>query len=209
MAYWSSTKIEEQLIDFRYRRQGLHTLGREWDIYNAGSSFHGYAPTAWRPLRDIFRKCSVGPDDVLLDYGSGKGRTVIWAAANFRLRRTVGIELDERLHAEAKENLERWSGRLLCRDIVLSCTDATQFEVPDDVTITYFGNPFVGDTFKKVISQIKASLARKPRSLQILYYHPRMHDFVIDAGFCVDRGRINPPYEWTIYRNRPYSPGSL
>jgi Histone methylation protein DOT1 len=206
MATWGFMKVEESLTDAHYRRRGLYTGGRDYDLYGVaaacnGGELSGYTPTKYRTLREIFRSCRVGPDDVLLEYGSGKGRVVIWAAMHFPFRRVIGIELDEHLHTAAKANLARWNGRLSCKEIVFTCEDATEFEVPDDATIIFLGNPFNGDVFKKMLARIQASLARQPRSLQVLYYHPWMHDALIDSGFFIERRRNTPPYEWSIYRH--------
>jgi Histone methylation protein DOT1 len=201
MVTWSYLKAEEGLTDVYYRRRGLCTMSRDLELHQTQSSLNGYAPTRWRALRELFRNCTVGSGDVLLEYGSGKGRAVIWAAAHFPFRRVIGVELDEQLHKEAVANLARWNGRLLCDDIVLTCADATEFEVPDDVTALYLFNPFTGDAFRKVIARIQESLARQPRSLQVIYCNPLMHEALIDAGFSVDRQRIDPPYDWAIYRH--------
>jgi len=198
---WFYLKTEEGLTDVYYRRRGLHTLSRDLELYPAQSSLNGYAPTRWRVLREVFRNCSIDSHDVLLEYGSGKGRAVIWAAAHFPFRRVIGVELNEQLHEEAAANLARWNGRLLCGDTLLACADATEFEVPDDVTIVYLFNPFTGDTFRKVVARIQESLAREPRSLLLIYCNPLMHDALIDAGFSIDRQRITPPHEWAIYRH--------
>lgn len=200
MAGWSFMRVEENLTDVYYRGRGLHTKGRGWDLYPTGSSFSGYDPTKWRMLREIFRNWTVVPEDVLLEYGSGKGRVVIWAAAQFRLRRVIGVELNEPLHTEAKANLARWKGRLLCNDITFHLGDATQFEVPDDVTLVFLSNPFTGDSFNRVLARIQASLDRQPRPLAILYYHPRMHNALAEAGFSVECRRTTIRNEWTIYQ---------
>jgi SAM-dependent methyltransferase len=202
MGAWGAMKVEERLTDFYYERRGLHTLGRDWDLHGAGTALNGYVPTPWHPLREIFRSWPMTSDDVLLDYGCGKGRTTTWAAANFRFRRVIGIELDQQLHKVAQENLARWNGLLLCSDVELICEDATHFDVPDDVTVIFFGNPFTGDVFEKVADKIQASLIRNPRQLVILYYHPLMHDSLVKAGFTVEREQLNRPYEWKIYRGR-------
>lgn len=136
----------------------------------------------------------------LLDYGSGKGRTVVWAAANYRFRRIIGIELDEQLRVIAEANLARWNGRMLCDKVDLLQADATEYEVPDDVTIIFFGNPFVGAVFEKVIGKVQESLHRNPRELAVLYYHPRMHETLINAGFSLVRQQTFPPNDWAVYR---------
>ena len=79
-------------------------------------------------------------------------------------------------------------------------TDATEYEVPDDVTIIFFGNPFVGAIFEKVLGKIQESLARNPRELAILYYHARMHETLIYAGFSLEQQQTFQPNDWAIYR---------
>jgi hypothetical protein len=48
--------------------------------------------------------------------------------------------------------------------------DATQWEVPDDVTIAYFFCPFPPRVFEEVLQQLFASLERRPRPLQLVYF---------------------------------------
>jgi hypothetical protein len=198
---WLFLKAEEHLTDAYYRRRGLHTADRDWELHGTDSLLCGYAPIPWRPLRELFRHCDIRPQDVLLECGSGKGRAVIWAAAHYPFRRITGVELDGRLHADAQINLAHWRGQLRCPDVQLRSGDASDLEIPDDVTVIQFVNPFTGEVFRKVMVRIQESLVRKPRSLRVLYYHPRMHNALIDAGFFVERQSTTPPNEWSIYRH--------
>jgi hypothetical protein len=199
---WVLMRAEESLADAYYHRRGLWTTGIDPDLNGAGSGTElmGYVPTRWRSLRATFRHWPITADDVLLDYGSGKGRTVVWAAANYRFRRIIGIELDEQLLLHAEANLARWNGRRLCDEVDLLQADATEYEVPDDVTVIFFGNPFVGAVFEKVIGKVQESLDRNPRELAVLYYHPRMHETLINAGFSLERQQPFQPNDWAIYR---------
>jgi predicted RNA methylase len=221
LARWACQNVEEQLIDGYFRRRGLDTAGRDGAVYGAEGHSFGYVPTSWRVLREVFPHGSVSPADVLLDYGSGKGRTAIWVAARFQLRRVIGVDVDEGAQKAAQENLARWQGRLRCKSVQFICADATEFEVPDDVSIVYFYNPFGGDVFDRALGKVRASLARRPRSLQVIYVYPLMHEAVLAAGFSIERQRTNHfwvethrsrvgaeefsawllPYEWTIYRS--------
>jgi SAM-dependent methyltransferase len=195
-------RAEEDLTDVYFRARGLRTTGMDPDMHGAGagSNLMGYVPIRWRPLRELFRSWPVAPGGVLLDYGSGKGRATIWAAANYRFQRIIGVELDAQLHASAQANLARWKGRRLCDDVELVRADATEFEVPDDVTTIFFANPFTGSIFEKVLGKIQESLDRNPRELVILYYHARMHDSLVNAGFTPERQQVVPPNDWATYR---------
>lgn len=199
---WAFLLVEEELTDAYYRARGLRTNGIDPDMHGAGagSNLNGYVPMRWRFLRELFRSWPIAPGGVLLDYGSGKGRTVIWAAARYRFRRVIGVELDAPLHASAQANLARWKGPRLCDKVELVCADATEFQVPDDVTVIYFFNPFTGGVFEKVLRKIQESIDRNPRELVILYAHPRMHDSLVNAGFTLERQQVAEPYDWATYR---------
>lgn len=197
---WIIIRIEEDLTNVYYCRLGLDTGRPDMGLYLPGSSRIGYNPVKWRVLRGIFGSVFVCRKDVLLDYGCGKGRVIVWAAARFPLRRIIGVELDPQLHALAETNIRNWQGRRRCDHIALIQGDATEFDVPDDVTIIFLYNPFLGDIFNKVIAKIVQSLTRRPRSLRVFYIHPRMHDTLIGAGFSIERQNVRPPYEWAIYR---------
>lgn len=158
-----------------------------------------YKPSQWSALRRILPLDDVDADDVFLDFGSGMGRVVYQAAARYPLRRVIGVELSDRLHAIAEENIARTRARLRCRDVRLVCADATQYAVPDDVTIVYMGNPFSGPIFAAVLAEIVASVRRKPRRLTLLYMNPVEEAQVLAAGFkCTKALRgLRPGREWS------------
>jgi Histone methylation protein DOT1 len=195
-------RVEERLTDVYYHRRGLWTTGINPNLNGAssGTDLMGYVPTLWRSLHATFRNWTITSGDVLLDYGSGKGRTVVWAAANYPFRRIIGVELNAQLRTCAEANLARWKGRTLCHEVDLVVADATEYEVPDDVTVIFFGNPFVGVIFEKVIAKVQESLDRRPRKLTVLYYHPRMHETLINAGFSLVQQETFQPNDWAIYR---------
>ncbi len=99
----------------------------------------------------------------------------------------------------AERNLHTWRGRLRCQDIAFIWSDARVFDVPDDVSIIYLYNPFLGATFVEVLAKICASLARRPRRLTIVYLVPFMHDALVEAGFAVLQSHEDLYYPWTIY----------
>jgi SAM-dependent methyltransferase len=131
-----------------------------------------YIPSGWSWVLRALRGRSVGPDDVFVDFGSGKGRVVYLVARYYRFGRVVGVELSDHLTRVAERNLERARPRLRCQDVRLVSCDATEFEIPDDMTVAYFYNPFTGETFRRVIDNIVASLDRRPRRLSLVYANP-------------------------------------
>ena len=121
------------------------------------------------------------PDDVFVDFGSGKGR-VVYQAARYPFSRVIGVEISEKLNAVARRNVESKRDKLLCPRIELVTADAAEFEIPDDLTVAYFFHPFGGETFKQVIDNIVESVVRRPRRVRVIYRIPVMEDYLLSAG---------------------------
>ena len=120
-------------------------------------------------MRRAIGALSLSSDDVFLDYGSGLGRAILMAARH-QLKRVLGVEFLFPLVKAARENLARARHRLRS-PVELVAADAAQFIVPDDVTVAYLFNPFVGKVMEAVQEQLKVSLERRPRPLRLLYAH--------------------------------------
>ena len=101
-----------------------------------------YAPPDYRYLRRIMRILRPGPEDVFYDIGSGMGR-VLCVAAQWRISRVVGIELDRPRCNIARRNADRMRGRHAPIDV--RCEDASTADLSDG-TIYYLYNPFGPET---------------------------------------------------------------
>ncbi len=64
-----------------------------------------YVPTPQVVVDEMLRVANVGPDDFVMDLGSGDGRILIDAARNFGAR-GVGVELDDDLLAQSIDNAQ-------------------------------------------------------------------------------------------------------
>jgi histone methylation protein DOT1 len=139
--------------------------------FATGDEYRGglYRPSSWTVLRHLFKQLRVSGDDVFVDYGSGMGRVMIIAAQQ-PFRRVLGVEMSEELNDIARENLDRNRDRLRCPDVEVISADATQWQVPDDLTIAYFYCPFPPHVFEEVLQQLFASLERRPRPLRLVYF---------------------------------------
>jgi SAM-dependent methyltransferase len=157
-----------------------HTLLR--DLGAADEERIDYIPSPWLFARRMFRGLEVTPDDVFVDFGSGKGRVVYLVARNYRLKRVVGIELTEELNEIARENIDRSRRRLKTKNVELITADATQARIPPDMTFAYFFNPFLGETFRKVLDNICRSLDESPRRLTLIYANPVERAVVEQTG---------------------------
>jgi hypothetical protein len=65
-----------------------------------------YVPTPWEVVNAMLKLAAVGPNDFLIDLGSGDGRIVISAAKKLGAR-GFGVDLDDNLVRTARRNAER------------------------------------------------------------------------------------------------------
>jgi hypothetical protein len=138
-----------------------------------------YVATGRFVVPRVLRRIGVGPDDVFIDFGSGKGR-VVYQAAQFPFKRVIGVEIAEELNRVARYNIDHNRDRLICGDIELVTEDAVSYQVPDNVTVAYFYHPFEGRIFARVIDNLVASLDRNPRQLRIIYVYPKGADYLLE-----------------------------
>lgn len=141
-----------------------------------------YEPSEYRALRKVFT--FVRPDprrDVLLDYGSGKGRAIV-VGGTFGFSRIIGVEISPDLNRVARENLARAKRRMRCRNIELVTMDAAAYRVPNDVTTIFLYNPFKGEYLSRVLDNIRQSLSDSPRRLVVAYKNPQA-DLQADGWF--------------------------
>jgi SAM-dependent methyltransferase len=151
------------------RRRGLSTAGDadNVELGIADLRNHWYVPTDYETFQRAMPQVEVKSSDVFVDFGSGKGRIVILAAA-LPFRRVIGVEFSAQLHEIAAANVIA-SG---CENIELVLADATQWQVPPDATVLFFYNPFDGVILAKVMANVKRSLAEAPRKITIVYVRP-------------------------------------
>jgi hypothetical protein len=127
------------------------------------------------------RGCRVGREDVLMDYGAGRGR-VLLAAARFPFGRIVGLEVNEGDAAIARSNASIAGPRRRCPNIEVIVADARVWPLPDDVTYIYMFNPFWDDTFRGMLDRVLESLDRRPRQLTLIYANPTCATELLATG---------------------------
>jgi SAM-dependent methyltransferase len=184
---WSALMLAYYRLSVRWieRRLGIETesiiSARELGFTNP--DFRFYAPTDYRNIRRAFQLLDMSKNDVLLDMGCGLGRVVLFAAKFYPFRKVIGLDVSHQLVAMARENKTRALTRLPCKEIEIIAADATEYEIPDDVTVIYFANPFAGDVLAKVFAAIRTSVARRPRSVRLLCIYPQRSSFAEQMPF--------------------------
>jgi len=86
----------------------LITMLASWSATaQPASKAHSVAPVVATPasiVDDILELANVGPDDFVVDLGSGDGRIVIAAVARYRARGGFGVDIDAAMVALSNEN---------------------------------------------------------------------------------------------------------
>ena len=142
----------------------IQTCGR--DDTNADQYRHPYEPTPYSVLERLADSGLIGKDDVVLDYGCGKGRVGFFLSYRTKAK-AIGIEYDERIYEKALDNQKTAKAKA---DFVL--TRAEEYKVPADVNRCYFFNPFSVEILRKVMARIIESWYEAPREIFLFFYYP-------------------------------------
>ena len=142
----------------------IKTTGR--DALGADANHHPYEPTPYSVLERLADSGLIGKDDVILDYGCGKGRVGFFLSHRAKVK-SIGIEYDERIYEGALENQKTARTKA---NFVLS--RAEEYEVPAEVNRCYFFNPFSVEILHKVMARICDSWYDSPREVFLFFYYP-------------------------------------
>ena len=144
----------------------IETVGR--DETNADEYHHPYEPTDYPVLERLAESGFFGEGDVVLDYGCGKGRVGFFLSHRTKVK-TIGIEYDEHIYADALENRKATVSRVKPEFVL---TRAEEYAVPPEVNRCYFFNPFSVEILCTVCARIIASWYENPREIFLFFYYP-------------------------------------
>ena len=142
----------------------IRTAGR--DDSGADQHHHPYEPTPYCVLERLADSGLIGREDVVLDYGCGKGRVDYFLSYRTKAK-TIGIEYDGHIYESALENQKAAKAGA---DFVL--TRAETYAVPPEVNRCYFFNPFTVEILHKVMARILESYYEAPREIFLFFYYP-------------------------------------
>jgi predicted RNA methylase len=144
----------------------INTIGR--DDTNSDQYRYPYEPTPYTVLERLTDSGFFGKNDVVLDYGCGKGRVGFFLSYRCGTG-TIGIEYDERIYSDAMENQKSAVSKTKAQFVL---TRAEFFEVPRSVNRCYFFNPFSVEILHKVMARIIESYYEDPREIFLFFYYP-------------------------------------
>ena len=144
----------------------IKTIGR--DDTNADEYRFPYEPTPYCVLERLEQSGLFNENDVVLDYGCGKGRVGFFLSARTKAK-SIGLEYDERIYKCALENKASAVSRAKT-DFVLG--RAEEYEPSGDVNRCYFFNPFSLEILQKAMTRIIGSYYESPREIFLIFYYP-------------------------------------
>ena len=203
VSYRVSEAWHDRRLNIRTPRGRIHL--DEFGLGNPEYVF--YQPTPYAAIYDALDGLPATDRDVFVDFGCGMGR-VLAVAATKPFRRVVGVDLVQTFVDRTLENIERAQAQRRCAQVEVRQANVLDFEIPDDMTVAHFFNPFRGETLRKVIGNLKASIERAPRRVTVLFANPADFDKAISGQDWVHLRAEKPwPYrpanshpEYEIYR---------
>ena len=169
------SKKMEQLTEEQWERKlNIRTLAGS--NHTADGENYPYEPTPYSVLVRLAESGYLTRENVLVDYGCGKGRVSVFLASRVRCR-VIGIDYNEDLIRTAEENLRR--SRV--KGVTLLKAAAEQYELTDEDSFFFF-NPFSEVILKRVIDQILWSWYENPRQMRLFFYYPTDEDVALLTG---------------------------
>jgi len=135
---------------------------------NADEYRYPYEPTPYCVLERLAGTSFFGRNDIVVDYGCGKGRVGFFLSYRTRAK-AIGIEYDEGIYQSALKNNKTAVPRAKA-DFV--SVHAEEFDVPHDVNRCYFFNSFSVEILRQVMARIMESYYAAPREILLFFYYP-------------------------------------
>lgn len=132
-----------------------------------------YATMGYRTIWRVLRHLELGPVDVFVDIGCGRGR-VLCCAARHPVEHVHGVDVSPELCEAARANAEHLRGRKA--PITVRNTVAQDFDY-SDATVLYMFDPFGPATLRQVLDKVRSD--RDEGDVRIAYANPT-HEAVVD-----------------------------
>ena len=144
----------------------IRTTGRD-DSY-ADQHCYPYEPTPYSVLERLADSGFVTKKNVLVDYGSGKGRVDFFLAWQVGCR-CIGVEYDRRIWQAALANQQKAAAG---SKVSFMNMRAENCPVPEQADRFFFFNPFSVEILQRVLMQVVDDWYEKPKQILLFFYYP-------------------------------------
>src|SRR5262249_6885869 len=112
-----------------------YTISRKYLQKQGAAEIHAYGETPLTTMRKIAHECDIGPQDVVIEMGAGRGRT------SFFLSEYIGCHV----HAieqipEFVERAQKIANKLECKKVQFSCQDMAQADFKGATLVYLYGS---------------------------------------------------------------------
>jgi hypothetical protein len=136
-------------------------------------------------------------DFVFIDYGSGKGRTLMMAS-DHAFKAIVGVEFSRELHLVAQRNLAIYRGKKQrCTTLSAVHADAAQYQPPCENLFVYFYNPFLRDVMRNVMVRLTQVSRERGARIVLVYFNPQSADIIERCGLFKRRLELRLPHDFS------------
>lgn len=148
----------------------INTRGlRKWDkkgVYNRTES------TPYQALKDFVEAYKINSESQLVDFGSGKGRIMIYLHDKLNIPVT-GIEINQLSFEECQSNINSYSDKMDKKnDIKVVNEYAENYPIGEKDNIFFFFNPFNVDIFDKALYNIINNVNKYNKEVDVILYYP-------------------------------------
>lgn len=176
-------------------RLGISTSGRYGEEDAVSGEHHYYATVPYASIFQILDSLSLGPADVFVDLGAGKGR-VVCCAATYGIEHAIGVEDLESLHVLAEDNAKRLRRRRAPITFIRGRAEDLDYLWG---TVFYFFNPFGPETMKEVLQKLESGLRARPRPVKVVYVNPVYEGPLADTGWLTKDAVWQPSgLQWPV-----------
>jgi SAM-dependent methyltransferase len=168
------TMVRSALRDLRYGRPLGGTVRSRYEHLGA---FHA-TNSPYEDLDLLFSGVEIEIDDVIVDVGCGKGRSLNWLLGRYPGNRLVGIELDPELCAQTARRLRRRA------NVTIVCGDASA-TIPPEGRVFYLFNPFDGEVMGRFAAALLERRAGRGGATIVYYNAKFLEPFRGDPRFTV------------------------
>ena len=150
----------------------INTLKDDDDDIKQNEEDNIYEVTSYFFLERLFMAFPFKEDDVLADFGCGKGR-VLFMASHFSCKNLFGYENNQERFNTLQNNIEAFKKKHGDKSSFnIKLIDVQDVKIDDGINKFFFFEPFSLDIFKRVMANIKDSLKRKQREAAVFLYLP-------------------------------------
>ena len=176
---------EAQLFDIRHGTDTAGKIDINELVASPESTLHnrGYQAVNELHFNKAIRSLNLSERSGFLDLGCGKGKALLLAANDRLFAFVQGVELSPALCRIAKTNVTRNLGPCHRAKVNIVEGDASTMPVSPLINVVFLFHSFDEMVLGAALSNLKKSLAARPRPLLFLYYNFHYLDLFHTNGF--------------------------